>query len=79
MGCMRQFNLNVTPEFERDLRLFMKRRGIRSKSEAVREALREVVTKKKAATTNYHAWLGLALKGPANPKSRFLSEDDLWS
>ena len=80
MICMRQFNLNATPEFERDLRLFMKRKGIRSKSDAVREAMRDAVAKNaQTERTNFHSWLGLALKSPANPKPRFQNEDELWS
>jgi hypothetical protein len=31
---MKQRNLNVTPEFERDLKLFIKRKGIKRKPDA---------------------------------------------
>ena len=80
MGCMPQLNLNVTPEFESDLKRFMKMKGIRLKSEAVRLAVREAA-RRDAATHeyDYRAWLGLALKAPLNPKPRFRGEDDLWS
>ena len=79
MGCMGQLNLNVTPEFERDLRRFMREKGIAKKSEAIRQALREAVAKASATPhSDYRSWLGLGLKAPLNPKPRFRSEDDLW-
>ncbi len=40
---MTQINLHVTPEFEADLARLMKDRGLRSKSEAIRLAVREAV------------------------------------
>ena len=80
MVCMRQLNLNVTPDFERDLRRFMRQKGITKQSEAIRQALHEAVTKAGAASTSdYRSWLGLGLKAPLNPKPRFRGEDDLWS
>ena len=80
MICMRQLNLNVTLEFERDLRRFMKLRGIAQKSAAIRQALREAVARNSAkAEYDYRLWLGLGMKDPLNPQPRFKSEDDLWS
>lgn len=77
---MRQLNLNVTEEFERDLRRFMRQKGITKQSEAIRQAVREAVAKADAASrSDYRSWLGLGLKAPLNPKPRFRSEDDLWS
>jgi len=77
---MGQLNLNVTPEFERDLRRFMREKGIAKKSDAIRQALREAVAKADAHfQSDYRSWLGLGLKAPLNPKPRFQSEDDLWS
>jgi hypothetical protein len=77
---MRQINLNVTSEFERDLKRFMKLRGIPRKSDAIRTALHEAVTRTTGGGDfDYRAWLGIGLKAPLNPKPRFRSEDDLWS
>jgi hypothetical protein len=77
---MKQLNLNVTPEFDRDLRRFMKQKGIARKSDAIRQALHEAVTRATASgSCDYRSWLGLGLKAPLNPKPRFRSEDDLWS
>ena len=77
---MRQLNLNVTEEFERDLRRFMRQKGITKQSEAIRQAVREAAAKGDAASSaDYRSWLGLGLKSPLNPKPRFRSEDDLWS
>jgi uncharacterized membrane protein len=77
---MKQLNLNVTPELDRDLRRFMKQKGITRKSDAIRQALHEAVTRAAASgSCDYRSWLGLGLKAPLNPKPRFRSQDDLWS
>jgi hypothetical protein len=77
---MKQLNLNVTPEFEKDLRRVMKSAGIKRKSDAVRQAVREAAERShRRETTDFRSWIGLALKGRPNPKPRFKSEDDLWS
>jgi hypothetical protein len=73
---MRQLNLNVTEEFERDLRRFMRQKGITKQSEAIRQAVREAGA---ASHADYRCWLGLGLKTPLNPKPRFRSDHDLWS
>lgn len=78
--CMRQININVTPEFEKDLQRLMKLRKYRTQSEAIRTAVHEAA--KPAARTkpgSLRQLLGAALKAPMNPKPRFQSEDDLWS
>ena len=72
--------MNVTPDFERDLRQFMKQRGIAHKSDAIRQALREAVARSASSDDyDYRSWLGLGLKAPLRRKPRFQSEDDLWS
>ncbi len=38
---MSQINLHTTPQFEDDLAIFMKARGLRTKSEAIRLAVHE--------------------------------------
>ena len=77
---MRQLNLNVTPEFERDLRRFMREKGIAKKSDAIRLALHDAVEKAGSASrSDFRSWLGLGLKAPLNPKPRFRGEDELWS
>jgi len=77
---MSQLNLNVTPEFERDLRRYMKQRSIKRKSDAIRQALREAVERAGSGSDyDFRAWLGLGLKAPLRRKPRFQSEDELWS
>jgi hypothetical protein len=80
MLCMRQLNLNVTPEFERDLRRLMRQRGISNKSDAIRGAVADAAARHAAnMNCDFRSWLGLGLKAPLNPKPRFHGEDDLWS
>ena len=80
LPCMKQLNLNVTPEFERDLESFMKSRRIARKSAAVRQALREAAVRSAGESEyDFRAWLGLGLKAAPARKRRFRSEDDLWS
>jgi hypothetical protein len=76
MVCMRQLNLNVTPEFERDLRTYMKSRSISRKPEAIRQALREGVARSgNGSEYDFRSWLGLGLRAPLRRRRRFLSED----
>ena len=75
---MKQLNLNVTQEFEKDLRVFMRRKGITNKSEALRRAVREAVARTAAPKPDYRSWLGMGLKAPVNPHPRFRTGDDLW-
>ena len=78
---MAQLNLNMTPEFEEALRRFMRLRGIRAKSEAIRVAVREGVERSIGAVgrSSFAPWLGAAARAPENPKPRFASDSDLWS
>jgi hypothetical protein len=78
-GCMKQLNLNVTPEFERDLKLFMKRKDIKRKSDAIRCAIREAASRTVVPKTDFRSWIGVAAKDLPNPNPRFKTEDDLWS
>ncbi len=80
MICMGQINIILSPEFERDLQELMKIRGIRTKSDAIRIAVREIVHRGPAPdTTQFGELLGAGLRSPMNPKPRFSAEDDLWS
>lgn len=77
---MAQLNLNLTPQFNKDLEKYMKHKGISTKSEALRMALREIVelisTSKKS---DFSSWLGAGLKAEARTDRKFKTEDDIWS
>jgi hypothetical protein len=74
-----QINLHVTPEFERALRRLMKLRGIASKSDAIRIAVKEAAERAIAAPRgSFRSLLGIGLGAPLNPNPRFKSDDDLW-
>ena len=75
---MKQLNLNVTPDFERDLQQYMKKKEIPTKSEAIRQALREVGAHGTGSDYDFRSWLGMGLKTPLRKKRRFRSEDELW-
>lgn len=77
---MSQININVTPEFEKNLKEYMKHRGITQKSEAIRKAVGETVEKIKEQKKPYDfsRLLGCGLKGPLNPNPKFKSDDELW-
>lgn len=79
---MAQFNMNLTPEFERDLKRIMKRRGFKHKADAVRAVVKEAATEKKPVAAKDYDWgrlLGIGLGEGYNPNPRFKSDDDLWS
>jgi Arc/MetJ-type ribon-helix-helix transcriptional regulator len=77
---MKQLNVNITPEFERDLRRVMKVKGLKTKSDAVRQAVREAAERAHPTKKyDFRSLIGIALGGKENPNPRFKTEDDLWS
>jgi Arc/MetJ-type ribon-helix-helix transcriptional regulator len=77
---MKQINLNVTEEFERDLRQYMKRKGLATKSDAIRQAMREAVSRRTGPSSfDFRSLLGAGLRVPPRRRARPLTEDDLWS
>lgn len=78
---MPQLNVHLTPEFEEALAEYMRIRRVRTKSDAVRLAVREAVERehRQRSAPDFSRWLGLARQAPENPTPRFQSDDDLWS
>ena len=78
---MAQLNVHLTSEFEQDLHRFKDLRGLPSKSEAVRVAVREALERelRQPPRVDFREWLGLARQAPLNPNPRFGSHDELWS
>lgn len=78
---MSQLNIHMTPNFEKDLNKFMKIRHISTKSEAIRLAIKEGIQHAMSERTpvDFSEWLGQALQVPVNKKTKFSSDDDLWS
>ncbi|MCX6589902.1 MAG: hypothetical protein NTZ56_00095 [Acidobacteria bacterium] len=81
---MKQFNMNVDAEFERDLGRIMKKRGWTRKSDAVRAVVREMATvidqgDKPWQSYDWARLLGSGLRAPLSPAPRFTSDDQLWS
>ncbi len=76
---MSQLNINMTPEFETALKRLMQARGLKSKTEAVRLAVREALERARpAGKTDFTSWIGLGNAAPGNPRPRFPSDDALW-
>jgi Arc/MetJ-type ribon-helix-helix transcriptional regulator len=77
---MPQLNIHLTPSFQNDLAEYMQRRRLRTKSEAVRQAVAEAVERERSRhrPTDFSRWLGLATGVPQNPHPRFPSDDNLW-
>lgn len=77
---MRQLNINVTPEFEDDLRKLMRQRKLKRKSDAIRLAVHEAAARSECSPAyDFRSWLGQGLRAPLRRKPRFRSEDELWS
>ena len=78
---MAQLNINVTPDFERDLKRFMRLRRLRTKSEAIRIAIREAVERSLGAAgeQDFSSWIGIARGKLPGHETRFMSDDELWS
>jgi hypothetical protein len=77
---MAQLNINLTPEFEQALERLMKRRGISTKSEAVRIAVLEAAERHRVRgrADAFQRLLGAGLRAPLRSKPKFKSEADLW-
>jgi hypothetical protein len=58
----------------------MKIRHIKTKSEAIRLAVKEGLEHNtpNKSPTDFTSWLGLAIQLPVNKKNKFQSDDDLW-
>lgn len=80
MTCMKQINVIVTPQFDRDLKALMKARRIPNKSAALRTAVHEAAQRvSEKPVYDFREWLGFGLKAPLAQKRKYLTEDDLWS
>lgn len=77
---MSQLNIHLTPSFEKDLHKFMRLRHIKTKSEAIRIAIKEGIKHSMAFSkvANFTSWLGVANEVPTNKKTKFTSDNDLW-
>ena len=76
---MSQLNMHIKPDFERDLTRFMSLRGLRTKSEAIRLAVREGLERARSTPRkSFTRWAGAGLGAGTNPEPRFPTDDDLW-
>lgn len=77
---MPQLNIHLTPEFQLNLSEYMRLRHLKTKSEAVRQAVIEALERERSQRqpADFSTWLGMALDAPLNPKPRFASDADLW-
>lgn len=77
---MQQLNVRLSAAARAELLELMRRRGLRSKSEAIRLAVAEALARTaEAPAPDFQSWIGLARRLPLNPTPRFASDDDLWS
>ena len=70
----------MMPDFLENLTDYMRLSGVKTKSEAVRRAIREAVERLRPRphATDFESWRGLGNRAPKNAKPRFRSQDDLW-
>lgn len=77
---MGQLNMQLTPEFQRDLERAMKKLGARTKSEAIRRAVEEAA-RKPAGGAPRVSWLALLESARTETRRktrRFASHADVW-
>lgn len=77
---MAQLNLNMTPEFEKDLNKLMKNRRFKTKAETIRTAIKECLDRsnQKKHAINFESWIGMGNKKPVSKNPKLTSDDDLW-
>ena len=79
---MSQLNIQMTPQFEEELRQFMAARGLKNKSEAVRVAVRESLERTEPGRRrSFLSWIGAAgpPEDPTSGEPAFPTHDQLWS
>ena len=70
-------NLHITPEFERELETVMRLRGLKSRSEAVRQAVHDAA-QVAAAKPTMREWLERAHGISAEGALPAFDDDELW-
>ena len=76
---MSQLNIHMTPAFERALRQYMRARGIKTKSQAIRTAIEEALEQSKSKPSiPWKQLLGSASHLTQTPRRQWLTDDDLW-
>ena len=77
---MPQLNMHISSEFDRELAKWMELRGIATKSEAIRAAVRESLERLRAARRprDYRELVGLATPTVPISRRQFKTDDDLW-
>ena len=76
---MKQFNINIDPEFESVLTRYMKLKKLTKKSEALRTAIREAVeAMERIPSGGFSELVGVGLRTPLSADAYKLTEDDLW-
>jgi hypothetical protein len=73
---MSQLNIQMTPEFENNLRRYMASRGIKNKSEAVRRAIEEGLGR--TPDPSKFSWTSLRGQGLGTTTPQFTGNDQLW-
>ncbi len=73
-------NINVTPEFQRNLKLVMKARNAKEKTAVLRDLVAEAAAQIRELTNgqDFRQLLGIGFKSKPD-KRKLLTEDDLWS
>ena len=74
---MSQLNMQMTPDFEENLRQFMAVRGFGTKSEAIRRAIEEGLARTPMPPA--FDWSSLRGKGLGPGLPQFSNNDDLWN
>ncbi len=75
-----KLNITITPELAKSLSLFMKKRHLRTRAEALVSAAKETLEKtaKKQSKFSFKSWIGTAKKTTENPHARWKTDADLW-
>ena len=73
----KQMNLQITPEFERELELVMRDRNVASKSEMLRVLARDAAAEIESRRERMREWLA-SVREVAGVPSLPIEDDDLW-
>jgi metal-responsive CopG/Arc/MetJ family transcriptional regulator len=80
---MSQINLQVTNDFIKSLKFYMRKRGIKTKSQAIRQAIQDAVERISKAeeddgTVGLEDLLGIGVGNNLNHSPHFKNDSELW-
>jgi hypothetical protein len=73
-----QLNIRTDPEFERELDALVRKTGARTRTAAIKQAVRVALERVSVSRRRFDFRDVIGIAGKPNPRARFRSDDDLY-